>query len=64
MQIPSFMEKPPDDVQTAVADRSRRGLEMNFGAWDEEIGLGNTILEHSHISFVFVYHKHKSKKND
>ena len=44
MQIPSFMEKPPDDVQTAVADRSRRVLEMNFGAWDEEIGLGNTIL--------------------
>jgi hypothetical protein len=32
MQIPSFMEKPPDDVQTAVADRSRRVLEMNFGA--------------------------------
>ncbi len=38
MQIPSFMEKPPDDIQTAVADRSRWVLEMDFGAWDEEIG--------------------------
>jgi hypothetical protein len=32
MQIPSFMEKPPNDIQTAVADRSRRVLEMDFGA--------------------------------
>jgi hypothetical protein len=38
MQIPSFMEKPPNNVQTTVAGRSRRVLEMNFGAWDEEIG--------------------------
>ena len=34
----NFMEKPPDDVRTAVADRPRRVLEMDFGAWDEEIG--------------------------
>ena len=29
---PLLYEKPPDDVQTAVADRSRRVLEMDFGA--------------------------------
>jgi hypothetical protein len=32
VQIPSFMEKPPNDVQTAVADRPFRVLEMDFGA--------------------------------
>jgi hypothetical protein len=36
MQIPSIA-KPLDDVQSAVTDRPRQVLEMDFGARDEEI---------------------------
>ena len=33
-----LIAKPPDDVRSAVTDRSRRVLEMDFGARDEAIG--------------------------
>ena len=35
---PLLIAKPPDDVRSAVTDRSRRVLEMDFGARDEAIG--------------------------
>ena len=37
IQIPSFIAKPPDDVRTAVTNRPRQVLEMDFGALDEDI---------------------------
>ena len=35
---PLLIAKPPDDVRSAVTDRPRRVLEMDFGARDEAIG--------------------------
>ena len=34
---PLLISKPPDDVRSAVTDRPRQVLEMDFGARDEEI---------------------------
>ena len=35
---PLLLAKPPDGVRSAVTDRPRRVLEMDFGARDEAIG--------------------------
>jgi hypothetical protein len=35
---PLLLAKPPDDVRSAVTDRPRRVLDMDFGARDEAIG--------------------------
>ena len=34
---PLLIAKPPDDVRSAVTNRPRQVLEMDFGARDEEI---------------------------